>query len=236
MVNPGSILEPACLYADQGTKELDDLVKVVKQYHCRRAIVHLGDIGFVMERIDRSRISVVVDFPYGRCGSFVLAVTIEKATEYGIKNFDICVDLSKIISGDFKAVQTRIEVVHIASKSTQNDKREIKAIIQLPYLWQYAPGCIDPLICMLARNGVSVIKDWTTVHNFSRQVDVSLTARLESLEYVKRVIRTKQLPLKVKIAGGVRPDNAVEFVKNGADILGVSVQYVPDVIRSLELA
>ena len=83
-------------------------------------------------------------------------------------------------------------------------------------------------------NQVRVIKDWTTVRNFSKSVDMSLQARLDSLDYVKRVISLKQLPLKIKIAGGVRADNAVEFVKHGADILGISVQYVQDVICALE--
>lgn len=234
MKNAGTILEPACLYADQGKEDLASLAEIVKKYNCRNAVVHSGDVRFLEERLDSSRIAVVVDFPYGRSGNSILKETVLQIANLGVRNFDICVNLAQVLDGEMKSVQMDFRGIRNTLNSEWLSKREVKAIIQLPYLWQYAPGCISPLMSALATAGVSVIKDWTTVHNFSKPVDVSLAARLNSLDYVKQEIYDKHLPLKVKIAGGVRPDNAVEFVKHGADILGVGVQYVPDVIRALE--
>lgn len=236
MKNAGSILEPACLYADQGEYELVALAETVKKYNCRNAVVHSGDVRFLEEKLDSSRIAVVVDFPYGRGENNILKDTIFQIANLGIRNFDICVNLAKALAGDIKSIRNDFMGVYNTLNEAFISRREIKAIIQLPYLWQYAMDVIDPLICALAESGVNIIKDWTTVHNFSRPIDFSLSSRVASLEHIKRIINLNHLSLKIKIAGGVRADNAVALVKRGADILGVGIQYVPDVIRSLELS
>ena len=217
MKNWGSILEPACLYADQGISNVRELAKVVKRFQCRSAVVHYADVQFLFD-LSVERIAVVIDFPYGKGGIVQRHLCANQIFKRRISKIDICVNFADVLNKAFDRVE------HDFNKFQRYTERilfpEIKAIIQLPYLWQYAPNLIEPLVTALANAGVKVIKDWTTVFNFSKPFDVSIVKR--------------NLPLKIKIAGGVRKENARAFVDGGADILGVSVQFVPDVIKALE--
>ena len=233
MNNAGSILEPACLYADQGQNDIRELVRVVKRYGCRSAVVHPVDLGDLFD-LPINQQAVVIDFPYGKGTPFQRCVFAGRIFESGVYKVDVCVNLAHVLSGDFGLIARDFCELRSAAKDNDIVTPEIKAIIQLPYLWQYAPERIEPLVAKLADAGVKVIKDWTTVHNFSKPVDVSKEKRLEYLNHLKDIIVRLNLMLKIKIAGGVRKENARAFINGGADILGVGVQFVPDVIKALE--
>ncbi len=242
MKNPGSILEPACLYADQGEDDLNSLVEVVRRYKCRKAVIHGGDISYMAKekKFARTKVAVVVDFPYGRSDVDTLRENVRMIASRGVTSLDVCVNLKDILADDWEAVGTRFSVVYGAMFEALSGQHifgecEVKAIVQLPYLFQYAPNTIEPLLGVLAESGVSVIKDWTTVMNFSKPVDTSLPTRIAYLDYLKSLIETESLPLKIKIAGGVRAENVIEFVMHGADILGVGVQHVSNVVAVLSV-
>ena len=230
MKDAGQYLEPAYLYADGSSIEnLAELSATVKKYNCRNAIVHLGDVeGLEFEHeLSIDRIKPVIDFPYGRGGVDVKDLEAEKAYGLGCVGMDVCVSLWAVLDGGFGIVEDEFNAVGRCCES------EIKAIIQLPFLWVYAKDAIEPLLDVLVDAEVAVVKDWTTVMNFSKPVDVSLPARLAYLDYVRNLIDKKKLPLLVKIAGGVRADNAAEFFKHGADILGLGVPHVEGVYNAL---
>lgn len=228
MKNPGSIIEPACLYADTDTLLLRELQHVIKTYQCRSGVILCDDVCLVPRRSQTKYVAVIA-FPYGSARVDSINADIAYALAYGVTQFDVCVNLSDVLECKFKRITN-----DFSGLVGFGPIKEIKVIIQLPFLWQYAKDCIDPLICALAHAGVPIIKDWTSVSNFSKPVDISLDARLEALDYVRSVIAIKKLPLKVKIAGGVRADNAPIFVQHGADILGVGYSYVHDVVKALE--
>lgn len=229
MENPGSILEPACLYADQGDGDLTMLADIVLRYGCRNAIVHLADVEFLSQRISVDKIKAVIDFPNGKHSLWINREEMAELYRRGVRGADICMNLAQVLAGDLKSIRALFSRAHEII-----DDGEIKAIVQLPFLWQYAREKIEPLVVTLAAAGVNVIKDWTTVHNFSKPIDVSVEKRLEYLDYLRQIITKNNLPLLIKIAGGVRNDNARLFVEHGADILGVSVQFVPDVVEALK--
>lgn len=228
MENPGSILEPSCLYADQGEEDLATLAKTVLRHSCRNAIVHLGDVECLSQQISVNKIKPVIDFPNGKHGFWIDHEEVVEAYRLGVRGADICVNLAHVLAGDFRSIREVFFRAHHAIGG------EIKTIVQLPFLWQYAREKIEPLVTKLAGVGVRVIKDWTTTHNFSKPIDVSVERRLEYLDYLRNIIDQHNLPLLIKIAGGVREDNARLFVDHGADILGVSVQFVPDVVEALK--
>lgn len=225
MKNAGKYLEPAYLYADGSDENLKELAVAVTKYKCRNAIVHLGDVPALKKYLDISRIKPVVDFPYGRGGQLAKEPQMRLCFNLGCSGADVCVNLWNVLERKWDWI---LDGVHGA------DRAEVKAIVQLPFLWQYARKTIKPLLYSLVNHEIAVVKDWTTLMNFSQSVDVPLPTRLAYLDYVRNIIDKKKMPLLIKIAGGVRAENAAEFFKHGADILGVSVPHVPAVYKVLK--
>lgn len=225
MKNAGKYLEPAYLYADGSSEDLKKLAEVVTKYRCRNAIVHLGDVVDLGKYLIISRIKPVIDFPCGRGGQLAKEPQMRLCFNLGCSGADVCVNLWNVLERKWDWI---LDGVH------GTDRTEIKAIVQLPFLWQYSRKTIDPMLESLVDHEITVVKDWTTVMNFTQSVDVSLPARLAYLDYVRNIIDKKKMPLLVKIAGGVRADNAAELFKHGADILGVGVPHVESVYKVLK--
>jgi deoxyribose-phosphate aldolase len=231
----GAMLEPTWLYADVGNdlrkNPLKSLVETMEKYNCRNAVVHPGDVQELYDKYGCRKIVSVIDFPYGRNGEICKLHEINHVVEY-IRGADVVINLWALQRGDLRTIQNEFATVRTATRRYSKDA-EIKAICQMPFIWQYQRGFIQPLIAALVKCGVNVIKDWTTINNFCKPVKIDVETRLEYVNHLRELIDKHSLPLIIKVAGKVDADNVVSFKKTGVDIFGVSTHKIPDVFEAL---
>lgn len=227
----GAILEPAWLYADLGENfeknPLESLTEAVAQYHCRGAVVHLGDVPSIYS-LGCRKIIPVIDFPYGRGGITGKKKEVRRANDDGVISVDTVINLWLLQEKRWKELENELKIV---SKICRG--KEIKAICQMPFVWQYHRDAIPHLLYSLAQSGIWVIKDWTTINNFSKPIETSTETRVEYVKFIRRIIDEDKLPLKIKVAGGVNVENVVAFKKAGADIFGIGLQKLPSIFETL---
>lgn len=215
----------AYLYADGQKEDIYNLAKVAFDIGARCAMTHLGDLQNLKDILsglgndkkdDRVRIEAVIDFPDGAGG----ALTKEKQASYcadlGIDGVDVVINLRQVLDGQWGLLGEELKAVRLIMK-------DVKAIIQLPYLWKYDRDAIPFVLNILVEQGIMCVKDWTTrSDNFLKPVDVDEETRLAYLKFISEYIAKNNLPLLKKIAGKVNPENARRFLDAGADILGIS--------------
>lgn len=230
----GGMLEPAYLYTNLPLNlrdPLQELATVVEAYHCRGGVVHSGDV-FLLHGNGCKKIVTVVDFPYGRNGirgnqklvDYVLSLPVAGS----VIGFDIVIDLWALQRRKWSLLKIQLQDAVRCCEG-----REVKAICQLPFVWKYYKNSIESLLYTLVEAGVSVIKDWTTVDNFSAPIELDTDTRLAYTEYIRNLIDKENLSLKIKIAGKINEETAVRYYKAGADILGVGCQKTRAVFHAL---
>lgn len=235
IVDPADRFDLAYLHADGERERINILACVAHDIRARCAMVHIGDIQFLCKKLSmyhfpsprRVRAEVVIDFPDGAGGVMTKLRQAETASTFGADGADIVINL--------RQVQDRDRISLIAElRSVLNMLPESKAIIQLPYLWQYHKDAIPWVLDLLAEARVTCVKDWTTrSDNFSQPVQVDDDTRLRYLEFVSGYITKHDLPLLKKIAGKVTAANAQKFIDAGADLLGISYGKATEIREAL---
>lgn len=229
----GSMLEPAWLYADLGEEKnpLKVLAETVEKYNCRGAVVHLGDLTTIWG-LGCEKIIPVVDFPYGRGSTTGKRMEARWAAVAGVISVDVVINLWALQNKDWGIIKDELKAVK-EECGNDWDKKEIKVICQMPFIWQYHRNLIPLLLDELVEGGVNAIKDWTTINNFSKPIKTDTETRVEYIKYLRDLIDKYKFPLKIKVAGGVNEENVVAFKKAGADIFGISCQKTPAVLKTL---
>lgn len=230
----GSMLEPAYLYADLGEdlsiNPLEALARAVEKYHCRGAVVHPGNVRS-MTICHCDKIVSVIDFPYGcgrENGKKIEARRVYLVGDPRLIGVDIVLNLWALQTRSWPMIQREIRAV-----KDECPEKEIKVICQMPFVWQYCKNYIPRLLETLAECGVNVIKDWTTINNFSRPIKTDTESRLEYIQYLRKIIDECRYPFLIKAAGGINQDNVSLFKEAGADIFGVGLQKLPAVFDVL---
>ena len=190
--------------------------------HCRAVLVHPGEVEEMTELVKGSgvRSEIVIDFPDGVGGVVTKRAQARAAKDAGAAGGDIVINLHKVQFRDKKGLLEEFAAVrdHLA---------EVKVIAQVPYLWQFDKESIPWVLDILAEAGVYCIKDWTTrVDNFLLPDGVTLDygheTRIKYLEFMANYISSHDLPLILKVAGKVVPENVKSFINAGAVLIGTS--------------
>lgn len=228
----GQMLEPAWLYADLGDdlgkNPLEVLTETVEKYNCRSAVVHLGDVTEI-RRLGCKKIIAVADFPYGRGGIWGKRIeAIWTDNSDGAIGLDVVINLWALQKKDWKTIKDELLTV-----KKYCPEKEIKVICQMPFIWQYHRDLIRPLLYVLADCDIKAVKDWTTINNFSKPIKTDVETRIKYITCLRILINENELPLLIKVAGGVNGENVVSFKAAGADIFGVGCQKVPAVFEAL---
>lgn len=200
---------------------------------CRTALVHAGEIVELVELLKGStvRSEIVIDFPDGAGGAVTKAAQAHAAAEAGAIGGDLVINLHAVEARDKKRVLEELRAV-------SQELKEVKVIAQIPYLWQYDKESIPWLLDILPEGGIYCIKDWTTrVDNFllpdGDELDYQQQTRLTYIEFMAKYIADHSLPLTLKIAGRVTPENVRSFVDAGAVLIGTSYRKAPSLRQAL---
>ncbi len=196
--------------------------EIVPGVHCRAVLVHAGEVGEMTGLVKGSgvRSEIVIDFPDGAGGVVTKQAQAKAAKETGAIGGDIVIDLHKVEFRDKKGLLEEFAAV-------REHLSEVKVIAQVPYLWQFDKESIPWVLDILAEAGVYCIKDWTTrVDNFLLPDGVTLDygheTRIKYLEFMANYISSHDLPLILKVAGKVVPENVKSFINAGAVLIGTS--------------
>lgn len=223
--NPAERFDLAYLYASGSKKSIEELAAVAREVvpgvSARCAMVHLADLEDLVMELGGSAVrpEIVIDFPDGLGGVDVKDTEARRGKELGAVAGDIVVNLRHVAARDKGKIIAEC-------KTALRYMPEIKLIGQIPYLWQFDREAIDWLLDFLPEAGVYCVKDWTTRHNFllpaGIKLDVETATRVAYTEHIANYIVQHNLPLLVKVAGGVDAGNARSFLDAGADLLGIS--------------
>ncbi|MDO8537024.1 MAG: hypothetical protein Q7R94_02145 [bacterium] len=219
--NPAERFDLAYLFANGSVQEIKELAQVAKEVSARCAMVHVADVATLASELYGSSVrpEVVIDFPDGLGGFSAKDSEAFSALKNGAVAGDTVVNLRYVAERNKDGVVQECQAV-------KSHLSEVKLICQIPYLWQFDRAAIDWLLDLLPEAGVYCAKDWTTRQNFlipaGQKLDTATETRVRYTEYMANYITTHNLPLFVKIAGGVDAANARAFVNAGADFLGLS--------------
>ncbi|MBI4137654.1 MAG: hypothetical protein HY472_00180 [Candidatus Sungbacteria bacterium] len=200
---------------------------IVPGVHCRAILTHPVEAGEMARLVGGSgvRVETVIDFPDGLGGAETKRAQARITKEAGGIGGDLVVNLHAVATRDRAVVVGEIRAVaeHLG---------EVKVIAQIPYLWQYDRDAIPWLIDVVAEGGAYCIKDWTTrLDNFllpdGEALDYSHETRMRYLEYMADYVQKNRLPLVLKVAGRVTPENVQSFVDAGAFLIGTSYRKAP---------
>ena len=223
--NPAERFDLAYLYANGSEKEIQELASVAKEIvpgvAARCAMVHVADLPKLVKYLRGSSVrpEVVIDFADGLGGLEAKKAEAEAAALVGAVGGDPVINLRYVAERNKEKI---IEECQAVKKYLP----EVKLICQIPYLWQFDKESIIWILNLLPEAGIYCIKDWTTRQNFlipkETKLDIETVTRVKYTEFMANYIVNNNLPLLIKIAGGVRAHNARDFVNAGADLLGIS--------------
>ena len=223
--DPAERLDLAYLFANISREDIHKLAhtarEIVPGVSARCAMVHVAHVAALVKKLQGTSVrpEVVIDFPDGSGGLYAKQAEAFAASKAGAIGADIVVNMRHVIERDWESLLAECTVVRKYLDG-------VKLICQIPYLWHFDKGAIPWLIDYAMRAGLSAVKDWTTRQNFSlpvgKTLDTSVETRLLYTEYMVGYIVRNNLPLVLKIAGGVDASNAKKFVDAGADLLGIS--------------
>lgn len=219
---------PALGKKPHALEEMADVARAITPgVHCRGALVHPGEIETLVSLLKGSpvRPEVVIDFPDGAGGVATKREQARAARAAGARGGDVVLNLRQVAIRDEKNIRAELSAAVSLLK-------EIKVIAQIPYLWQYDKEAVPWLLELLPKEGVYCIKDWTTrVDNFllpdGDTLDYTHESRLAYIRFMSDYIASHSLPLVLKIAGKVTPENVQSFIKAGAVLIGTSYRKAP---------
>lgn len=207
--------------------EMSNLARqIAPGVHCRGALVHPVEIAELVSLLKGSKVraEVVIDFPDGLGGVKTKDVQAKVAARAGAVGGDMVINIHKVQARDKKGILEECRAV-------KDSLGEVKAIAQIPYLWQYDKESIPWLLELLCQGGIYCVKDWTTRNNFLLPekdiLDDSLETRMRYVEFMADYITSHSLPLCIKVAGRVKPDNIKSFINAGALLIGTSYRKAP---------
>lgn len=231
--HPAERFDLAYLYANGSSDEIKKMAAVAKEISARCAMVHVADLPVLVNELKGSSVrpEVVVDFPDG-LGSLEI-----KHQEAGVAVSRGAVAGDTVVNLRYVAERNKRKIID-ECQAVREFFRELKLICQVPYLWQFDREAIDWLLDFLPEACVYCAKDWTVRQNFltpaeKSLVDVSSETRVHYTEYMANYITKHNLPLLIKIAGGVNSSNARQFVDAGADLIGLTYGKAKSVIEAL---
>lgn len=230
--HPAERFDLAYLYANGSSEEIKKMAAVAKEISARCAMVHVADLSLLVGELKGSlvRPEVVVDFPDGLGSLDVKRQEAKIAAASGAVAGDTVVNLRYV------AERNKEKIIE-ECLAVKESFKEVKLICQMPYLWQFDREAISWLLDLLPEARIYCAKDWTTRQNFlipaGEKLDTSTETRVRYTEYMASYIMKNNLPLLVKVAGGVDATNARAFVGAGADLLGLSYGKAKSVYEAL---
>ena len=224
--DPAERFDLAYLFANGDAEEIKKLADTAKEFSARCAMVHVADLRRLAPFLEGSSVrpEVVIDFPDGLGGWQAKEAEARQAKEDGAVGGDPVINLRYVAERNRQGIIRECQLVR-----AQLD--QVKLISQIPYLWQKDPNAIPWILDLLPEAGVYCVKDWTTRYNFyftkkkdgtAEKLDDTVDTRVLYTESMPDYITKHNLPLRIKIAGGVDATNAKRFVNAGADFLGLS--------------
>lgn len=219
--DPAERLELTYIHADGNEDKIRELGEkaraIVPGVPGRCAMVHVVDLPVLVPILSGSgvRPEVVIDFPDGCGGWRTKGTQAFYAAQCGAVGGDVVVNLRYVWERNKKKILDECARV-------KQYLPEIKLIGQIPYLWQKDPNGLFWLLDILPSAGVYCIKDWTTRQNFSVEPNIGILTRIRYIEAMAEYIEKNKLGLLIKVAGQVFSTNAPDFVRAGADLLGIS--------------
>jgi len=156
-----------------------------------------------LERTDVAIVSVV-GFPLGAMTSLAKAFETEQAIKLGAHEIDMVINIGKLKSGNFKAVQEDIKSVVTAAEKTL-----VKVIIETALLTQEE----KEIACKISvEAGAQFVKTSTGFNGGG--------ATIEDLQLMRKIVGPE---IGVKASGGVKTvEQAWAMIKAGANRIGTS--------------
>lgn len=151
------------------------------------------------------RLGVVIDFPFGYDTPETKCAEIEQMHEYGIKDFDVVLNIGQIKMGMWAMVGKEIELLRKAA-----GKNTLKVILETGLL---TPEEIERTCIEAVRNHVDFVKTCTGYGPRG--------ATLEDIRIMKEACAGN---CKIKASGGIHTfEEAKAFLDAGADRIGSSI-------------
>ena len=204
----GDFVDVSAVRADADLKEVDEMIRIVKQYHCVCAAPMQWSTQRTLDGLKGTDAVVtgVIGFPSGAELPQVKACAAKHMVQMGCKEIDMVMNIGAFLSGEYDLVEKDIRTVIEAVEGIP-----VKVILEISYL-------TDDQICygseLLVRSGVAYVKTGTGWGPKPTTVD---TIRL-----IKKTIGDSAL---IKAAGGVRTlDTLLEMYDAGCNRFGLGVR------------
>ena len=158
------------------------------------------DVPRAVERLAGSEVAVaaVAGFPHGNMPVEILCREVEWALDHGAEEIDAVIDLSRAVSGDWRAVKERIEAVN---RTVTRANGRCKIILEMGL---YANNAIKRRLCRLCRELEVAYVKTSTGFATTRDSDGSLCTLGATEQDVALMVQEVAPVCGVKASGGIR--------------------------------
>lgn len=157
-----------------------------------------------------------IAFPFGSTPAAVKAFEVEDAVRHGCTAVDMVMNIGALKSGDYQVVAVELRLFKLAAAEAVT-----KCILEVCYLTDEEIASASKLV---AEAGIDFVK--TSSGQFEGP-------SLQQFLVMRAAVRDAQVRLKVAGVKFPRPQNALVFLRAGADRLGTRAG--PEIVDSLEL-
>lgn len=204
----GALVDVSAVRADVTRAEVDEVIRIVRQYHCVCAapMAWLAPYTIAALQGTDAVVTGVVGFPSGAETTEAKMFQTRQLVAAGCREIDMVMNISAFLSGEYDTVSRDIRAVLEAA-----DGIPVKTILEVAYL-------SDDQICrgseLLAECGVAYIKTGTGWGPRPTTVD--------TIALIRRTIGDRA---RIKAAGGIRDLTTLEAMYTaGCDRFGLGVR------------
>ncbi len=212
----GRITDISTVRTDVTMSEVEQLIDIVKQFHCVCASPMPCVTEYVINRLadtPETVVTGVVSFPAGADTTSMKVFTAKEMIALGCKELDMVINVGALKSGQYDLVQDDIKAVVDAA-----DGVPVKSILEICYL---TDDEIKRGSELAVKAGVTFVKTGT---GWGPKPTTVETVRL-----IKQAIGDSAL---IKAAGGVRSlDTLLEMVDAGCNRFGIGIRSAMSIFR-----
>ncbi len=212
------LIDISAVHAYDGVREIDGLVAAAEAHAFGAVHVLPSWVSYVRNRAGDAptfRIGAPIGFPAGGTLKEVKIFETRTLAAAGADEFDMMINVGKLLSGDYAYVEDEIRSV------VGSTDLPAKVIIEVSYL---GADLIKRVCELCIKAGAAYVKTGT-----------GWTGASTSMETVSLITSFVKGAIKVKVAGGVRKlDNLIELYKLGVDRFGINAVASEAILTEIE--
>lgn len=222
-------LDHAILHPTNTDQDVVDQIRSLKDFKLASFCVKPCHVKLAKENADAIPVCTVIGFPHGSSATEVKVKEVECASASGATEFDMVVNIGKVLSHDWDFV--RGDIQSVLGEVRKKEGQLLKVIFETDYLVGKTAEKVR--LCQICSDlKVDFVKT-STGFGYTKQVSGDMNYTGATADDIELMLRSCNEGVKVKASGGIRTaKEAIKFIEMGCDRIGTGSSL--GILRELE--